>query len=154
MTNNLKITKVTIRRIARDLVEEGRAMEAIKLLTDAHDGKRYYNLESALVECAPFPTANVGDIMYTSWGYDQTNVDFYQVVRVRGRSVYVCEIGARYVSADRVVAVPDVRWGAETRHTIGKHYTGVGYTLTIDGYRTAWLWDGEPKYVTPSGYGH
>lgn len=24
----------------------------------------------------------VGDIVYTSWGYEQTNVDFYQVVRV------------------------------------------------------------------------
>jgi hypothetical protein len=27
-------------------------------------------------------TLNEGDLLYCSWGYDQTNIDFYQVVRV------------------------------------------------------------------------
>jgi hypothetical protein len=27
-------------------------------------------------------TLTAGDVVYSSWGYDQTNVDFYQVVRV------------------------------------------------------------------------
>ena len=30
-----------------------------------------------------------GDIVYTSWGYDQTNIDFYQVVEVVGRATVV-----------------------------------------------------------------
>jgi hypothetical protein len=29
----------------------------------------------------------VGEILYNSWGYDQTNIDFYEVVEVKGRSV-------------------------------------------------------------------
>lgn len=28
------------------------------------------------------PVVKEGDILYTSWGYEQTNVDFYMVVRV------------------------------------------------------------------------
>lgn len=37
----------------------------------------------------------VGDLFYTSWGYDQTNVDFYQVLDVKGQRVLLNEIGSR-----------------------------------------------------------
>lgn len=40
----------------------------------------------------------VGDIFYSSWGYEQTNVDFYQVVDVSQRgTVSLKEIGAETV---------------------------------------------------------
>jgi hypothetical protein len=35
---------------------------------------------------------SVGDVAYTSWGYDQTNVDWFQVVEVKPRSVVVRQI--------------------------------------------------------------
>lgn len=34
----------------------------------------------------------VGDVLYSSWGYDQTNVDFYQVVEIKAKSVVIREI--------------------------------------------------------------
>lgn len=34
----------------------------------------------------------VGDILYSSWGYDQTNIDFYQVVKVTAKTITVKEI--------------------------------------------------------------
>ena len=34
----------------------------------------------------------VGDVLYSSWGYEQTNVEFYQVVEVKGSSVYLREV--------------------------------------------------------------
>ncbi len=34
----------------------------------------------------------VGDVAYASWGYEQTNIDFYQVVAVKNRSVQVREL--------------------------------------------------------------
>jgi hypothetical protein len=34
----------------------------------------------------------VGDIFSTSWGYDQTNVDFYQVVEVKPKSLVLREL--------------------------------------------------------------
>ena len=39
----------------------------------------------------------VGQIVYDSWGYDQTNIDFYQVVEVLERSVVIRPIGGEYV---------------------------------------------------------
>lgn len=34
----------------------------------------------------------VGDTVYTSWGYDQTNVEFFQVVALKARSVVVRQV--------------------------------------------------------------
>jgi hypothetical protein len=35
---------------------------------------------------------SVGDVAYTSWGYDQTNVEYYQVTKVLPRSVIVRQV--------------------------------------------------------------
>jgi hypothetical protein len=39
----------------------------------------------------------VGDILHHSWGYDQTNCDFYQVVEAKKASVILKKIGAKTV---------------------------------------------------------
>ena len=39
----------------------------------------------------------VGDILHHSWGYDQTNCDFYQVVEVKKASVVLRKIGAKTI---------------------------------------------------------
>jgi len=38
-----------------------------------------YKAEKAAKRAAFVPTADVGDVFHCSWGYDQTNNDFYQV---------------------------------------------------------------------------
>lgn len=38
----------------------------------------------------------VNDILYTSWGWEQTNVDFYQVIRVLKKKVIVRKIAKHY----------------------------------------------------------
>lgn len=57
----------------------------------------------------------VGDLFVCSWGYDQTNVDFYQVVDVKGKTFTIRAIAGRIVEgstyshgmADMRVAVKD-----------------------------------------------
>ena len=39
----------------------------------------------------------VGDLLHTSWGYDQTNVEFYKIIRVLPKSVEVVAIGGKSV---------------------------------------------------------
>jgi hypothetical protein len=39
----------------------------------------------------------LGDILYSSWGYDQTNIDFYKVVKVSEFSVWIQELGKKIV---------------------------------------------------------
>lgn len=37
----------------------------------------------------------VGDILHSSWGYDQTNVEWFQIVEVKPRSICIRQIGAK-----------------------------------------------------------
>lgn len=45
----------------------------------------------------PSVSVKVGDIFSMSWGYDQTNVNYFQVTRVTPKGVYIREIGSRSV---------------------------------------------------------
>lgn len=37
----------------------------------------------------------VGDLFYSSWGYDQTNIDFYQVTAVKGKMIEATPIAGQ-----------------------------------------------------------
>lgn len=101
-------------------------------------------------------TLKAGDVLYTSWGYDQTNINFYQVVRTVGKySVELIEIMSEIdhsnTGADYVVARKDIyRLDAQPR----THRVKNGDHVKIKSYATAYLWDGKPKYETALGYGH
>lgn len=41
----------------------------------------------------------VGDLMYCSWGYEQTNIDFYQIVEVKKKSIVIRRVGQILVKA-------------------------------------------------------
>ena len=48
----------------------------------------------------------VGDLFVSSWGYEQTNVDYYQVVSVHGKSsVRVREVRPQLVSVDGICGI-------------------------------------------------
>jgi hypothetical protein len=54
----------------------------------------------------------VGSIFCYSWGWEQTNIDFYQVTEIKGNKLTIREIGMRSVDevssmADHVVPVPN-----------------------------------------------
>ena len=98
-------------------------------------------------------TLKVDDILYSSWGYDQTNLDYYQVVEVGEKSVKIRKIGSKVVrqeqGADYVVAAPN--------HFIGPPMTKIvryGDSVSISSYANAYKWDGKPQYETAFGYGH
>ena len=96
----------------------------------------------------------VGDMLYSSWGYDQTNIDFYQIVGKSGQKLTIREIGATYVPEDRndyqdkLVAKKDA--------FISEEFTKMaqdGY-VKISSCQYAYPYNGEAKYQTASGYGH
>lgn len=95
----------------------------------------------------------VGDILDSSWGYDQTNIDFYEVIEVSEKTIVVRKIGSRVVEskaggADYVAAQPGKYIGEPKRVT-----PRVGGYVTIDGH-SASKWDGRPRYETAMGWGH
>ncbi len=91
----------------------------------------------------------VGDILYSSWGYDQTNVDFYQVVALKGKTmVTLREISSRQVKAtggmsNTVEAVKDSFTGDEFSRRVDVRY---GQSVNIDRCSRASAWDGKPKH--------
>ena len=46
------------------------------------------------------PNVKPGDIFYTSWGWEQTNVEFFQVIEMKGKSSAVFRQIAREMSQD------------------------------------------------------
>src|SRR6478736_9200168 len=111
----------------------------------------------------------VGDFVYTSWGYDQTNVTFYHVVGFTpsGKSLKVVEVMTHREpmgSQERVTpsTEPTVyrRWNADYSDMV--ETTAVPFNLlwrddrgyaSIAGHG-AFLWDGRPEYATAPGWGH
>ena len=104
----------------------------------------------------------VGDILYSSWGYDQTNIDFFKVVKTSEFSVWIQRVNSKVVEVtgwahQNVVPTDDstyqVRnWDDNTYSTnvypIKRHKiqpSRKGYGVVIDSVSCAWLWDGEPK---------
>ena len=104
-------------------------------------------------------TLKVGDILYSSWGYDQTNIDFYQVTKVIGKAVEIREIGKSISESsgrgydDEVMPVPNRFINPPMRKIPQDGYKGEP-TIRLTSYSSASLWNGKPKYQTAAGYGH
>jgi hypothetical protein len=90
-------------------------------------------------------TLKVGDILVSSWGYDQTNIDFYQVTRVMKSSVEIRQIKSKsgpeegfmtaYCTADKdnFCGEPMLKRANSTN------------SVSIASYASASPWDGKPE---------
>jgi hypothetical protein len=105
-------------------------------------------------------TLKVGDILSSSWGYDQTNVDFYQVVEVKksGKSVVIQKISSRLVLGEgcapmsgTVMPNRDGFAGEPMLKRVQfwrKSETEIDEYLTMASYASASKWDGKPEYCS------
>lgn len=96
-------------------------------------------------------SVKIGDIFYTSWGYDQTNIDFYQVTGVSGSMVTVHQIAGSItgydssMSGDKVAAPGEFLERAEPiRKRVQDGGSGEPF-LKISSFEYAYPWDGRPK---------
>jgi len=105
-----------------------------------------------------------GNILYSSWGYDQTNISFYQVTKViSDKTVELREISSKRLSSsdygtDEVVAVKDAfltpRGEYDKRGMPMIKMPRPDNTIKISSYEWAHLWNGQPKQETSLGWGH
>lgn len=97
----------------------------------------------------------VGDVLHASWGYDQTNADFYQVVEVPSKCfVIVREVGYKTVEdngpATRVVPIKDA-FKTEPK----RYKSGPDNSISVASYASASKTEWEDTHhVTGWGYGH
>ncbi len=103
----------------------------------------------------------VGDIFVSSWGYEQTNIDFYKIVAMSksgGPGVKIVKLGKVWLKQDpgREYEDPVMPDEGKTSEPFAKRVNAeIGVPkIKISNYQTAYLWDGKPAYQTASGYGH
>lgn len=88
----------------------------------------------------------VGDLLYSAWGYDQTNVDFYEVVRVSKSTIWlqkrraVITPGAG-LSPMSGYSVPGD--GFESERVFSRRVSPHG-SVKIDDCSRAYRWQGKP----------
>ncbi len=98
----------------------------------------------------------VGDIVMNTWGYEQTNVDFYQVVATTKATITIRAIGSRSVGgtgsgdmSDRIM--PEKNYFSRDspplvkRPTAGCSGGGVYIPFT---HGCGEVWDGAPKFIS------
>lgn len=98
----------------------------------------------------------VGDIYYCSWGYDQTNIDFYKVVDVRGSRIDLKELTTDFVSFGQGGYEDEVTAGdsfaSDKIYTVSARADGTLTGLSSFEYLTKW--DGKPLGQTNAYSGH
>lgn len=74
----------------------------------------------------------IGDIFKSTWGYDQTNVDFYVVTRLTPKMVELQQCGLKTVgemtswASDRVIPDPDRVFGEKFMRRPTTYNSGIG----------------------------
>lgn len=82
-----------------------------------------------------------GDVFRCSWGYDQTNIDYYEVISVTGKTALICRIGC--MSEDtgwlQGESVPQLGAfiGKPYKKLIQKRSIDSGAYLTMNSFSTA-----------------
>ena len=86
----------------------------------------------------------VGTILYSDWGYEQTNIDFYVIVDRVGITITLQQIGGiRKYSSDMSGTVTpniDLKIGEPFKKRINKYGS-----ISLTSYSGAYLYDGKPK---------
>lgn len=92
----------------------------------------------------------VGDILYSSWGYDQTNINFYEVVKATASTVTLWPMGKLKTynghMSGTVVPTDKLVLGSNAK-AIRRKASGDN-SIRISDYEYAHLWDGKPKGFT------
>lgn len=109
-------------------------------------------------------STKIGDIFVASWGYDQTNIDFYQIIDVSksGKTVKARRIRAKhedagYAMSSKVTPLKDNFLDSDSPYD--KNYGGVftarlkkAYDVRkcfrVTSYCHAYEWDGESRTET------
>jgi hypothetical protein len=95
----------------------------------------------------------VGDILYSSWGYNMTIVDFYKVIKVSpsGKSITLQELESETVGgatgwSGHVMPSRSVDRRSQPIKNKRVSPSRDGYSVKVNRSATAYKWDGKKKY--------
>jgi len=104
----------------------------------------------------------LGDILKMSWGYDQTNVDFFEVTKLVGKTmIEIRKVANKIVRGagepqEFVVPVPGeyLTWDPEFAKPLRKKPNAEGRVKIYSWGAGAYPWNGKPAYKTGAMWGH
>jgi hypothetical protein len=138
-------------RFASPAQRERRIASTIERV-QAHQARRAEERARKAAEAAKGHGWEPGLILVSSWGYEQTNVDFYEVVEVIGKTmVRIEKIGSQSATdagegfssmSDHVVPNLEARSGEFRRCKVTSGH------IRLASYCSASLWDGRPRYCS------
>jgi hypothetical protein len=99
----------------------------------------------------------VGDIFYSQWGYDQTNLDYYQVIKTTPTMVAIRKIEKRLtrgrgLPTEYYMPIANKFVGPPVNKKLKEH--GGGAYVNLNSYASAYKWDGKEQRQTGGAYGH
>jgi len=104
-------------------------------------------------------TIKEGDFLYTCWGYDQTNTEYFKVLKIIGKNYFIIREVSQYQDPDKETqmiyynVLPTEKF---INLPIKAYISNDGYmSVCENGYkRGLYMWDKKSKYKTNSLYGH
>ncbi len=116
----------------------------------------------------------VGDVFVESWGYDQTNIDYYEVVRLMPQSVELIHIPAKTTGEGTSLRlIPDVGARHEVRKFNGQpdmskrwgrtfikrvYWSGAdddgSPAIRVTSFSSGYLWNGESSHFDTIAAGY
>lgn len=129
--------------------KEHRSQSILKAKEQA-DAREEYKEKRKAEKKAFTPELNIGDIYSSSWGYEQTNINFYQVIEIKGKATVVIKEIAQDIVKDSMYShgmaceVMPVKDEFLNDRTLVKR---VGqYGIRINSVASARKWKGTPEY--------
>nr|BAR28713.1 hypothetical protein [uncultured Mediterranean phage uvMED] len=143
-----------------------KCLDQIKANNERQESKKKYQEERTKPH-----SLKVGDILYCSWGYDQTNVDYFKVSQVIGkRKIKIIGLAnslesdgihdkaspsdsiGNYWTQKQFYCEVEKKW--KRKNVELTKYASSDNTVRISSFAWASLWDGKPKYQTNAYMGH
>ena len=144
-----------------------RCLKQIESNNERQESKKKYQEERTKPH-----SLKIGDILYCSWGYDQTQVDYFRVKEILGkRKIKIVGLGTSLKSdgfhdkatpSDDEVGNTwtqkqyyceiDKKWKRKNIELI--KYARSNNSVNISSFANAYLWDGVPNYSTNAMGGH
>jgi len=118
-------------------------IEKFKLSIQQHLARQFLRRQAARKP----HTLKVGDVLNTSWGYEQTNVDFYEIVAVSGSMVTLRQIAASLTENGDMCGMTVPQPGKFIGEPLRRRANAYN-RVNIHSCASAGLWDGNAKYVS------
>ena len=127
---------------------EERRAEAVRSFFQSLDASAAFQAKRKAERSQPH-TLQAGTIVYNSWGYDQTNVDFYEVVKATARFVWLQPLAAETTETGfmqgRKSAIAGRRFGEIEKHQVSVFAGGQSIHFK---HGSGSVWDGQPKFCS------